>query len=78
VVVRADEAAYAAAETVFAMLEVIGSNRLGIVREIAYALAAQGANVEKLATECSSAPMCGGGSTKLSTELFFDAGAFVI
>ena len=59
VVVRADEPARAAAEPVFVTLEVIGPDRPGIVREITHALAAQGANVEELSTECSSGPMSG-------------------
>jgi glycine cleavage system regulatory protein len=59
VVVRADEPTHAVAEPVFATLEVIGPDRPGIVREITHALAAQGANVEELSTECSSAPMSG-------------------
>lgn len=59
VVVRADEPAPAAAEPVYASLEVIGPDRPGIVREITHALAAHGVNVEELATDCVSAPMSG-------------------
>lgn len=44
-------------ETVF--LEVVGQDRPGIVSQISRAVAAQGANVEKLDTHCESAPMSG-------------------
>jgi len=40
-------------------LELVGTDRPGIVREISQALAAKGVNVEELHTECSSAPMSG-------------------
>lgn len=59
VVVRADESPPGAAERQLATLEVVGPDRPGIVREISRTLAAQGVNVEELATECSSAPMSG-------------------
>ena len=59
VVVRADDAAQTAGETRLASLVVIGPDRPGIVREMTAALAAQGVNVEELATECASAPMSG-------------------
>ena len=42
------------------LLQVVGSDRLGIVRELSGALAAAGINVESLATEYSAAPMSGG------------------
>ena len=42
-----------------AVLELLGQDRPGIVREISRALAGQGVNVEELSTECSSAPMTG-------------------
>lgn len=42
-----------------AVLELVGQDRPGIVREISHALARQGINVEELATECTSAPMSG-------------------
>lgn len=42
-----------------AVLELVGQDRPGIVRQIAAVLAAQGANVEELETECVSAPMSG-------------------
>jgi glycine cleavage system regulatory protein len=42
-----------------ALLELVGQDRPGIVRQVAAALAARGVNVEELATECVSAPMSG-------------------
>ena len=77
VVVRADEPARAAAEPTFATLEVIGPDRPGIVREITHALAAQGANVEELATECSSAPMSGEQLFQARAKLLLPAGVTV-
>jgi len=59
VVVRADEASVTADESRLALLEVIGPDRPGIVREISAALAAHGVNVEELATKSVSAPMSG-------------------
>jgi glycine cleavage system regulatory protein len=41
------------------LLEIVGQDRPGIVRQISQALAAFGVNVEDLQTECSSAPMSG-------------------
>lgn len=41
------------------VLEVLGQDRPGIVREISRALAVRGVNVEELETSCSSAPMSG-------------------
>jgi glycine cleavage system regulatory protein len=41
------------------VLEIIGQDRPGIVREISHALASFGVNVEELHTECASAAMSG-------------------
>jgi glycine cleavage system regulatory protein len=41
------------------LLELLGQDRPGIVRQVSRALAARGVNVEELETECSSAPMSG-------------------
>lgn len=41
-------------------LEVVGTDRPGIVREIAAALASRGISVVELATDCGPAPMAGG------------------
>ncbi len=42
-----------------AVLDVVGQDRPGIVSQISHALAARGANVEELHSECVSAPMSG-------------------
>jgi glycine cleavage system regulatory protein len=42
-----------------AVLDLIGQDHPGIVRQISAALARQGVNVEELETECASAPMSG-------------------
>lgn len=67
VVVQADDTVGSNAKPQLASLEVIGQDRPGIVREFTRALAAQGVNLEELATECVSAPMSG--------ELLFQARA---
>jgi len=59
IVVHTDESAPSTRKPQLASLEVVGHDRPGIVREISHALAAQGVNVEELATECVSAPMSG-------------------
>ena len=41
------------------VLEIVGQDRPGIVREISHALASFGVNVEELRTECASAAMSG-------------------
>ena len=41
------------------ILEIVGQDRPGIVREISHALASFGVNVEELQTECASAAMSG-------------------
>jgi glycine cleavage system regulatory protein len=41
------------------VLELVGTDRPGIVREVSQVLAAKGVNVEELETECTSAPMSG-------------------
>jgi len=41
------------------VLELVGQDRPGIVREVSHALATRGVNVEDLETYCSSAPMSG-------------------
>jgi glycine cleavage system regulatory protein len=41
------------------MLEIVGQDRPGIVRQITHALATFGVNVEELHTECASAAMSG-------------------
>ena len=59
-VVRANETADALAEPMRTiLLEVVGSDRQGIVSEISKTLAAQGASIVELATDCTDAPMSG-------------------
>ena len=48
-----------------AVIEIVGQDRPGIVKEISHALAANDVNVEELHTERSSAPMSG--------EMLFEA-----
>ena len=68
IVVRADQPAVAvAAGGTQAKLEILGSDRPGIVREITHALARAGVNVEEFSSEVTSAPMSG--------EILFKAGA---
>jgi glycine cleavage system regulatory protein len=42
-----------------AMVEIIGQDQPGIVKEITNAFASEGVNVEELSSHCSSAPMSG-------------------
>jgi glycine cleavage system regulatory protein len=67
VAVRPDAATAKAAPGRMTTLELVGHDRPGIVRQITRVLAAQGVNVEELATELVSAPMSG--------ELLFKARA---
>jgi glycine cleavage system regulatory protein len=59
VVVKTDEGEPSPAALDLLHLDLVGHDRPGIVREITSALAAQGVNVEELATEVVSAPMSG-------------------
>lgn len=77
VVVQADESASAPAKRQLASLEVVGQDRPGIVREVSRALAAQGVNVEELATECISAPMSGEPLFQARAKLLLPAGVTV-
>jgi len=47
------------AEAPASVLEIVGQDRPGIVRQISHALAAFGVNVEELHTDCTSAAMSG-------------------
>jgi len=55
----------------------VGHDRPGIVLEITRALAAHGANVEELATECVSAPMSGEMLFQARAKLALPAGVTV-
>lgn len=59
VVVHTDQPAAAATNRTASILEIVGQDRPGIVREISHALASFGVNVEELETECGSAAMSG-------------------
>jgi glycine cleavage system regulatory protein len=59
VIVHADKPKPAAAKRPLSVLEIIGQDRPGIIRDISHALATYGVNVEELHTECVSAAMSG-------------------
>jgi glycine cleavage system regulatory protein len=59
IVARADGAAAATAGGRQTKLEIVGSDRPGIVRDITSALARAGVNVEEFSSEVVSAPMSG-------------------
>jgi glycine cleavage system regulatory protein len=59
VVVHPDQPKPLPASTRQSVLEIVGQDRPGIVREISHALASFGVNVEELETECASAAMSG-------------------
>ena len=59
VVVHSDQPSATAEGARVSLLEVIGHDRPGIVRQISHTLAAAGVNVEELQTERSSAAMSG-------------------
>ena len=77
IVVRPNESNRSEEKAQFASLEVVGHDRPGIVREVAHALAAQGVNVEELATECVSAPMTGEPLFQACAKLLLPAGVTV-
>jgi glycine cleavage system regulatory protein len=59
VVVHSDQRAAEPPPGRLRILEIVGQDRAGIVREISHALATYGVNVEELQTECASAAMTG-------------------
>ena len=59
VMVQPDRPEPPAAPAGESVLEIVGQDRPGIVREISHALASFGVNVEELQTECASAAMSG-------------------
>jgi glycine cleavage system regulatory protein len=59
IVVHPDQLKPEAAPARQSVLEIVGQDRPGIVREISHALAGFGVNVEELETECASAAMSG-------------------
>jgi len=69
IVIRADEPGVVSATGRQTKLEIIGSDRPGIVREITGALARANVNVEEFSSEVSSAPMSGETLFKASARL---------
>ncbi len=59
VVVHSDQSRLPEAGARQSVLEIVGQDRPGIVREITHALVSFGVNVEELETECASAAMSG-------------------
>lgn len=59
VVVHSAQPAPASAAQRLMVLDIVGHDRPGIVRQISHALAVHEVNVEELNTECVSAPMTG-------------------
>jgi glycine cleavage system regulatory protein len=59
VVVHSDQAKVEHPPGRLRILEIVGHDRPGIVRQISHALASYGVNVEELQTECASAAMTG-------------------
>ena len=59
VVVHPDEPKAPPLTARMSVLEIVGQDRPGIVREVSHALASFGVNVEDLHTECASAAMSG-------------------
>lgn len=59
VIVHSDRPRPAQKQQRLSLLEIVGQDRPGIVRQISHALAGFGVNVEELHTECSSAAMSG-------------------
>jgi glycine cleavage system regulatory protein len=51
------------------MLDLVGNDHLGIIRDLARTLAPRGINIEELQTECTSAPMTGGMLFKATAHL---------
>ena len=73
VVVHADEPVAPAPAARLAVLEIVGHDRPGIVRQISHALASHGVNVEALETECASAAMSGESLFKARANLAIPA-----
>lgn len=69
IVIRADQLAASSAAGKQTTLEIVGSDRPGIVRDIASALARANVNVEEFSSELVSAPMSGETLFKASARL---------
>jgi glycine cleavage system regulatory protein len=70
VVVQSDRSAISEKQRSTAVLDLVGSDRPGIVRQISSALAGKGINVEELNTELASAPMSGETLFKAHAKLY--------
>jgi glycine cleavage system regulatory protein len=77
VVVHPDAPAAPTPAARLAVLEIVGHDRPGIVRQISHALASYGVNVEELETECASAAMSGEPLFKARANLAIPASAGV-
>lgn len=69
IVVHPDMSAANASPTRLSILEIVGQDRPGIVRQISRTLAHYGVNVEELQTECASAAMSGESLFKARAKL---------
>jgi glycine cleavage system regulatory protein len=78
IVIRADEPGGVPAAGRQTKLEIVGSDRPGIVREITGALARANVNVEEFSSEVSSAPMSGETLFKASARLQLPEGCDII
>lgn len=68
-IIRADQPGTTPAAGKQTKLEIVGSDRPGIVRDITSALARAGVNVEEFSSEISSAPMSGENLFKATARL---------
>jgi glycine cleavage system regulatory protein len=73
IVVHADPSKRSTAKGPVSLLEIVGQDRPGIVRQISHALASFGVNVEELHTECTSAAMSGESLFKAQAKLSIPA-----
>jgi glycine cleavage system regulatory protein len=69
VVAHTDQTKTTAPAGRLSVVEIVGQDRPGIVRQISHALAEYGVNVEELRTECASAAMSGETLFKARTRL---------
>ncbi len=74
VTVHGEDGAASAVPAATAALDLVGSDRPGILREVSAVLAAHGLNVEDLATERVEAPMGGGKLFQLRAVVSVPAG----
>lgn len=73
IVIKTENAQPVPAAQTLSVLEIVGQDRPGIVRQITQALAAFGVNVEELNTECASAAMSGENLFKARAKLSIPA-----